>query len=165
MHFFPISRRSILCIFKLIYGVGLQALRKLFLEMNPSWTNQPSDAAAFDRGKMKLNKEEENVFNSGNVDKWDFSLITTALLFSKTCVFEMSKRPGYNIALRELKKIRNKLLGHPSTDGMSDDDFNIFWPQLSAHFVTLGADPVEIADIKIQSGTLLTSNKNGRRAI
>lgn len=165
MHFFPISRRSILCIFKLIYGVGLQALRKLFLEMNPSWTNQPSDAAAFDRGKMKLNKEEENVFNSGNIDKWDFSLITTALLFSKTCVFEMSKRPGYNIALRELKKIRNKLLGHPSTDGMSDDDFNIFWPQLSAHFVTLGADPVEIADIKIQSGTLLTSNKNGRRAI
>ena len=133
--------------------------------MNPSWTNQPSDAAAFDRGKMKLNKEEENVFNSGNIDKWDFSLITTALLFSKTCVFEMSKRPGYNIALRELKKIRNKLLGHPSTDGMSDDDFNIFWPQLSAHFVTLGADPVEIADIKIQSGTLLTSNKNGRRAI
>ena len=165
MHFFPISRRSILCIFKLIYGVGLQALRKLFLEMNPSWTNQPSDAAAFDRGKMKLNKEEENVFNSGNIDKWDFSLITTALLFSKSCVFEMSKRPGYNIALRELKKIRNKLLGHPSTDGMSDDDFNIFWPQLSAHFVTLGADPVEIADIKIQSGTLLTSNKNGRRAI
>lgn len=165
MHFFPISRRSILCIFKLIYGVGLQALRKLFLEMNPSWTNQPSDAAAFDRGKMKLNKEEENVFNSGNIDKWDFSLITTALLFSKTCVFEMSKRPGYNIALRELKKIRNKLLGHPSTDGMSDDDFNIFWPQLSAHFVTLGADPVEIADIKIQSGTLLTSNKDGRRAI
>ena len=133
--------------------------------MNPSWTNQPSDAAAFDRGKMKLNKEEENVFNSGNIDKWDFSLITTALLLSKTCVFEMSKRPGYNIALRELKKIRNKLLGHPSTDGMSDDDFNIFWPQLSAHFVTLGADPVEIADIKIQSGTLLTSNKNGRRAI
>ena len=165
MHFFPISRRSILCIFKLIYGVGLQALRKLFLEMNPSWTNQPSDAAAFDRGKMKLNKEEENVFNSGNIDKWDFSLITTALLFSKSCVFEMSKRPGYNIALRELKKIRNKLLGHPSTDGRSDDDFNIFWPQLSAHFVTLGADPVEIADIKIQSGTLLTSNKNGRRAI
>lgn len=165
MHFFPISRRSILCIFKLIYGVGLQALRKLFLEMNPSWTNQPSDAAAFDRGKMKLNKEEENVFNSGNIDKWDFSLITTALLFSKTCVFEMSKRPGYNIALQELKKIRNKLLGHPSTDGMSDDDFNIFWPQLSAHFVTLGADPLEIADIKIQSGTLLTSNKNGRRAV
>ena len=165
MHFFPISRRSILCIFKLIYGVGLQALRKLFLEMNPSWTNQPSDAAAFDRGKMKLNKEEENVFNSGNIDKWDFSLITTALLFSKSCVFEMSKRPGYNIALRELKKIRNKLLGHPSTDGMSDDDFNIFWPQLSAHFLALGADPVEIADIKIQSGTLLTSNKNGRRAI
>ena len=153
MHIFSTSRRNILCIFKLIYGVGLQALRKLFLEMNPSWANQPLDAAAFDRGKMKLNKEEENVFNSGNIDKWDFSLITTALLFSKTCALEMSKRPGYDFALQELKKIRNKLLGHPSTDGMIDDDFNAFWPQLSAHFVTLGADPAKIADIKIQSGT------------
>ncbi|KAM7440500.1 SAM domain (Sterile alpha motif) [Porites harrisoni] len=148
--------RNILCIFKLIYGVGLQAIRKLFKEMNPTWTNQPSDAAAFDRGKMKLNKEEENVFNSGDIEKWDFSLITTALCFSKACALEMSKRADCDDALKELKKIRNKLLGHPSTDRMCDADFNIYWPQLSSHFVTLGANPADIADIKNQSdGELL----------
>ena len=155
MHLVSISRRNILCIFKLIYGVGLQAIRKLFKEMNPTWTNQPSDAAAFDRGKMKLNKEEENIFNSGDIEKWDFSLITTALCFSKTCALEMSKRADCDDALKELKKIRNKLLGHPSTDRMCDADFNIYWPQLSSHFVTLGANLADIADIKNQSGTLL----------
>ena len=155
MHLVSISRRNILCIFKLIYGVGLQAIRKLFKEMNPTWTNQPSDAAVFDRGKMKLNKEEENVFNSGDIEKWDFSLITTALCFSKTCALEMSKRADCDDALKELKKIRNKLLGHPSTDRMCDADFNIYWPQLSSHFVTLGANPADIADIKNHSGTLL----------
>ena len=125
------------------------------MEINPTWTNQPSDAAGFDKGKMKLNKEEEVTFNNGNIDEWDFSLISTVLLHSNGCALEMSKRPGFDIALRELKKSRNKLLGHPSTDRMSDDDFSIFWPLLSAHFVTIGADSTEIAEIKLQSGTYL----------
>ncbi|KAJ7391758.1 hypothetical protein OS493_016045 [Desmophyllum pertusum] len=144
--------RNILCIFKLVYGVGLRALRKLFLEINPTWSNQPSDAAGFDKGKMKLSKEEEAIFNNGNVKEWDFSLMTTVLLYSKICALEISKKPGYDIALQKLKKCRNKLLGHPSSDGMSDDDFNkTFWPLLSTHFVTLGADPDDIAAIKLQS--------------
>lgn len=71
-----------MCIFKLVYGVGLRVLRKLFLEINPSWSNQPTDAAQFDKGKMKISKEEEACFNSGDIDKWDFSLLTTALLYS-----------------------------------------------------------------------------------
>lgn len=67
----------------------------------------------------------------------------------------MSKRPGYSIALKELKKCRNKLLGHPSTEMMSDADFSNFWPLLSNNFITLGADPDEIAEIKLQSGNYL----------
>ena len=124
--------------------------------INPTWSNQPSDAAAFDRGRMKLNKEEEVNFNNGNINEWDFSLITTVLLYSRQCALEIAKRPGNDIALRELKNLRNRLLGHPSTDQMSDEDFDVFWPVLSAHFVTLGADANEIAEIKLQSGTYLS---------
>ena len=157
-HILPVSRRNILCIFKLVYGVGLRALRKLFMEINHAWSNQPSDAAAFDRGRMKLNKEEEVIFNNGNIIEWDFSLITTVLLYSKVCAFEISKRPGYDFALRELKSSRNKLLGHPSSEQMSDEDFDIFWPLLSTHFVTLGADQAEIAEIKLQSGNYICNS-------
>lgn len=128
------------------------------MEINPTWSNQPSDTAAFDRGRMKLSKEEGVIFNNGNIIEWDFSLITTVLLYSKVCAFEISKRPGYDFALRELKSSRNKLLGHPSSEQMSDDDFNIFWPLLSANFVTLGADQAEIAEIKLQSGIYICNS-------
>ena len=102
---------------------------------------------------MKLGKDEEGIFNKGNINEWDFSLMTTVLLYSKSCALEMSKRPGYNIALQELKKHRNKLLGHPSTEMMSDTDFNHFWPLLENNFIALGAGPDDIAEIKLQSGT------------
>ena len=148
-----VTRRNILCIFKLVYGVGLRALRKLFKQIHPKWNNQPSDAAAFDQGRMKLGKEEEVLFKKGDINNWDFSLITSVLRFSKICALEMSKSPGHDLALQELKKIRNELLGHPSTDQMTDGDFNIFWPKLYTHFVTLGADPTDIANIKLQSGS------------
>lgn len=106
-----ISSRNILCIYKLIYGVGLRTLRKLFMDINPNWSNQPSDAATFDKGKMKLSKDEQVSFNKGNIKEWDFSLMTTALLYSQSCVVEIVQRPGHEAALKELKKCRNKLLG------------------------------------------------------
>lgn len=145
-----------MCIFKLVYGVGLRALRQLFMEINPTWCNQPSDAAKFNRGNMKLNKEEEASFNNGKIDEWDFSLMTTVLLFSAGCALEISKRAGYDVALQELKKCRNKLLGHPSTDRMSDEDFNYYWPLLSNNFITLGADQKEVAELKRRTGKHLT---------
>ena len=141
-----------LCIFKLIYGVGLRALRSLFMDINPSWSNQPLDAACFDKGTMKLKKEQEALFNKGDINEWDFSLMTTVLLYSKICSVEISKKPDFAPALRELRKCRNSLLGHPSTERMSESDFNTFWPLLSDNFIKLGADPTEVAEILLQSG-------------
>ena len=105
---------------------------------------------------MKLNKEEEASFKNGNIHEWDFSLMTTVLLFSASCVLEISKRAGYDAALQELKRCRNKLLGHPSTDRMSDEDFNYYWPLLSNNFITLGADQKEIAELKLKTGKRVT---------
>ena len=123
------------------------------MEINPSWSSQPSDAATFDKWKMKLSKDEEVSFNNGDINEWDFSLMTTALIYSKSCALEMNKRPSCVRALQELKTCRNRLLGHPSTERMSDADFDTFWPQLSANFETLGAEPAEMAEIMLQSGT------------
>ena len=123
------------------------------MQIHPKWTNQPSDAAALDKGRMRLGKNEEVIFNKGDINQWDFSLITSTLLFSKICAIEISKKPGCDTALQELKKTRNKLLGHPCTDRMSNTDFNIFWPQLCNNFVALGADRAKIVEIQSQSGT------------
>ncbi|PFX18986.1 Sterile alpha motif domain-containing protein 9-like [Stylophora pistillata] len=123
------------------------------MDINPNWSNQPSDAVTFDKGKMKLSKDEQVSFNKGNIKEWDFSLMTTVLLYSKSCVLEIVKREGYEAALKELKKCRNKLLGHPSTDAMSDAEFSYFWPLLSKHFITLGADPKVISEMEFRRAT------------
>ena len=83
------------------------------MQIHPEWTNQPSDAAALDKGRMRLDKNEEVIFNKGDINQWDFSLITSALRFSKICAIEIRKKPGCDTVLQELKKTRNKLLGHP----------------------------------------------------
>lgn len=79
--------------------------------------------------------------------------MTTALLYSKSCALEMNKRPDLARALQDLKITRNKLLGHPSTERMSDADFDTFWPQLSKNFEILGAEAGDIAEIMLQPGT------------
>lgn len=150
--YFCFARRNMLCIFKLIYGVGLRALRSLFMDINPSWSNQPLDAACFDKGTMKLQKEQEVLFKKGDINEWDFSLMATVLLYSKSCSVEISKTPDFVLTLRELQRCRNSLLGHPSTERMSESDFNTFWPLLSNNFIKLGADPTEVAEILLQSG-------------
>ena len=136
-----------------MYGVGLRTLRKLFLEIHPTWSNQPKDAAGLDRGKMMLKGYEDNLFKTGKTEDWDFSLMTTVLMFSKKCSLEISKKPGYEKTLKTLKECRNKLLGHLPTDKISTKEFKIHWTTMSAGFETLGADPAEMEDIK--TGTFL----------
>ena len=117
------------------------------MEINPLWKNQPSDAAAVDKGKMHLKGHEVTLFNSGNIEKWDFSLLTTVLLFSKKCSIELGKRENYESSIQSLKEARNKLIGHPSSIKMSDEDFNAYWPKFTCCLRTLGVDEQEIEDV------------------
>ena len=88
---------------------------------------------------MKLLKHEESVFNTGDIEKWDFSLMSTVLLYSKKCSHEVSKQPTLKKALLTLKDYRNQLIGHPSTDKMSSEDFDKIWPAVSSAVQDLGA--------------------------
>ena len=101
---------------------------------------------------MLLSKHEQVSFKKGNIKEWDFSLMTTTLLYSKSCRLEIVKRPGYETALKELKTCRNKLIGHSPTDMMSDKDFGYYWPLLSKHFISLGADPKVISEMEYRRG-------------
>lgn len=121
------------------------------MEINPNW---PSDAAAFDIGEMKLYGTEEAKFKKGNIEKWDFSLIATILLFSNTCASEIKQRSGCKAALKKLRKFRNDLVGHPSQGTMSDAHFNYYWPRLSTLFSKVGADSDVIDGIKLRSGSV-----------
>ena len=117
------------------------------MEIHPSWKNQPSDSAAMDKGKMILSKPENVLFSTGNIEQWDFSLLTTVLLYSKRCSIEVGKRENYEVSIRSLKESRNKLIGHPRSDKMSNDDFNFYWPKITGCLKVLGVDEHEIENV------------------
>ena len=128
-------------------GVGLRTLRKRFMDIQPTWTNQPTDAAALERGGMNLKGYQEDMFKTGDIHRWDISLLITVLLFSKKCSREISKNSSHAKALETLRDRRNRLIGHASTDEMPTDDFNVHWPVISTALQTLGADPDEMQAI------------------
>ena len=130
-----------------MYGVCLTNLRRLFMEIHPSWKNQPSDATTMDQGKMLLKGHEKALFSTGDIEQWDFSLLTTVLLYSKKCSLDISKRENYESSIHSLKECRNKLIGHPTSSKMSKDDFNYYWPKISSCLTTLGADQDKIQEI------------------
>ncbi|KAK3713159.1 hypothetical protein QZH41_010061 [Actinostola sp. cb2023] len=127
-------------------GLGLDTLRKLFMDIHPSWSNKPNDAKTLDKGRMKLQKHELALFNTGDINKWDVSLMTTVLLFSKECAKELSNR-GYEDAVRTIKDQKNQLISHVSSDRMTGDEFNTTWAKISKSLETIGASTKDIEDI------------------
>ncbi|KAK3753031.1 hypothetical protein QZH41_014997, partial [Actinostola sp. cb2023] len=127
-------------------GLGLNTLRKLFKDIHPSWSNKPDDAKSLDKGRMNLQKHELALFNTGDINKWDVSLMTTVLLFSKECAKELSNR-GYEDAVRTIKDQKNQLISHVSSERMTGDEFNTAWAKISKNLETIGASTKDIEDI------------------
>lgn len=127
--------------------MGLQALRKVFMDIHPTWSNKPADAKSLVKGSMKLKGNESASFNKGDINNWDVSLITTVLLYSKKCKAEISKRPGLEDAVRSIKDHKNQLISHISSERMPDADFQTYWPVISNDIVTIGGKSEDIEDI------------------
>jgi hypothetical protein len=130
-----------------LYGVGLTALRKLFMDIHPTWSNKPVDAIYLDKGRMKLKGHERALFSDGDIHEWDVSLITTVLLYTKKCSDELSKRPGFEDAIRSIKDGKNKLVSHANNDKMSDADYQVHWPAISKALENIGVIKEEIEEI------------------
>ncbi|KXJ11435.1 uncharacterized protein LOC110243725 [Exaiptasia diaphana] len=130
-----------------VNGLGLDTLRKLFMEIHPTWSNKPDDAKNLERGKMKLKHHELARFNTGNIYDWDVSLMTTVLLYSKECAKEIRLKPGYENAIRTIKDQKNQLISHVRSERMTDDDFNAAWKKVQTSLITLKANAKHIEEI------------------
>jgi hypothetical protein len=78
------------------------------------WNDIRSDAAALKKiGKLRFPfKDQEKIFDSGNTNKWDFSLLNNVLRNS-TLKFVCPKSPESS-ALKSLSEYRNKLAHSPN---------------------------------------------------
>ncbi|XP_031548674.1 uncharacterized protein LOC116286340 [Actinia tenebrosa] len=147
----------------LVNGVGLTALRKLFMDIHPTWSNNSADAKSLDKGRMILSEEHELVaFNNGDINKWDVSLITKVLLYSKKCKEVISKRLGFKRAICCIKRYKDKLVSHACDEKMSDADYQVHWPAISGHLETIGASKEEIDTILKENGKVYHDQLSSR---
>lgn len=92
-----------MCIFKFVYGVGLRVFCMLFKDINFLWINKLFDVVGMDRGKMEFIKEEEDSFNKGDINEWDFLLMIKVFFNFRSCVLEINKRFDFICVLQELR--------------------------------------------------------------
>ncbi len=119
-------------------GVGADCLRKYFLRIHPTWSNQPSDASALKKGVLKLQNHQKAKFYAGNIDEWDVSLLISVLRFSALSSVEVSRYPEIDNALRSIQEIRNNVVAHAKDKKLSATDFKITWDELKLNLVAIG---------------------------
>ena len=124
--------------------VGANTLRKYFCSIHPYWSNKPIDACNLDKGLLKLEKQQEQMFNSGNIKQWDVSLLIRVLRFSKRSSLELKKHPDIDKALKEVRDIRNNLIAHASSARLSKSNFEVQWNLLKANLIILGAKEEDV---------------------
>ena len=135
-------------------GVGADCLRQYFLDIHPNWTNQPTDASALKKGALKLLNHEKQKFYLGNIDDWDVSLLIRVLRFSLVSSTQLKLHPDKDDALCKIKDIRNKIVGHAKNNKINEVDFKLYWKQLKANLMIIGASENEI-DLTLTSKYLV----------
>ena len=134
-----------------MYKVALERLRTLFKQIHPTWADTPGDAEQLEKGNLMFDPGErdmEESFNTGNLEEWDFTLMSRVLLKSKKCEYELSrnrKYVGYIRRIDTLRKIRNRI-GHPSKYGLDDTKFQTYKNDIKTSLTGLGV-PAEIIEM------------------
>ena len=130
-------------------GVGAECLRKYFLTIHPTWSNKPSDASALTKGVLKLQTEEETIFNTGNIEKWDVSLLFRVLRFSAASSVELRLNPDKKDALCSIREIRNRIFAHAANEKVNDGDFEMLWEDLKCNLLVIGGSEEDINETLI----------------
>ena len=142
-------RRNFNILTRLLMGVGAECLRKYFLTIHPTWSNKPSDASALKKGVLKLQTEEETIFNTGNIEKWDVSLLFRILRFSAVSSVELTLNPDKKVALCSIREIRNKIFAHAANEKVNDGDFKMLWEALKFNLLMIGGSEEDINETLI----------------
>ncbi|CAB4032574.1 Hypothetical predicted protein, partial [Paramuricea clavata] len=150
-----VERRHFNILTRLLMGVGAECLRKYFLTIHPTWSNKPSDASTLKKGVLELQTEEETIFNTGNIEKWDVSLLFRVLRFSAVSSVELKLNPDKKVALCSIREIRNKIFAHAANEKVNDSDFKMLWGDLKCNLLVIGGSEEDINETLIDDTELV----------
>ena len=111
-----------------VFDCGLKAMRELFMRIHPNWSNTPSEIRTFDMGTMQLKAINEiAMFQSGDIDQWDISLLSKVLLYSKVSKEKLSNDKAFDgckEAVVSITTIRSYVLAHSGSGEMTKHDYD-----------------------------------------
>ena len=139
-----VCRRNFARLIRLLMGVGADCLRKYFLQIHPTWSNQPSDASALKKGVLKIQKHQQAKYYAGDINEWDVSLLINVLRFSDLSSREVSRYPDIDDALRGIQEIRNTVIAHANDKKINAADFKTTWTKLESFLVAIGGSKDDI---------------------
>ena len=133
-----------------LYDKGLNRLRHVFKTFYPNWNNSPADAKGFQKGQLQFRfPDQEALFDAGDINHWDFTLITNILLHSKVSGKHLKssdpKYNGFQGAIIGLQTIRNEF-AHAPKPSLTEADYDQILDDAIAHLMVLGADKKEFDD-------------------
>ena len=127
-----------------LYRCGLETLREVFKRIHPGWKNSPNDLRLFDKGKLRFDfQREKKVFETGDIDQWDLTLLVKVLRFTKVSQGVLEKDScykGYLNAMKSLKEMKNDLVSHRNKPELTDVKFKRYLSEMEAALNTLGLD-------------------------
>ena len=127
-----------------LYTCGLETLRQVFKRIHPSWKNSPNDLLCFDKGKLRFDfPKEKKVFETGDIDQWDLTLLTKVLRFTKVSKDILEKDPrfyGYLDAMNSLREMKNVFVSHKNKPELTDVKFKRYLSEMEASLIKLGLD-------------------------
>jgi len=146
----------------LVFRDGNEKLREFFKSQWPvvyqnttgtpppsPWTDIPNDATEIKKVEtepLKFQfKDQETQFNSGDTKSWDFTLLTK-ILKDSTLKFITPTSPEC-AAIKELKEIRNKLIGHATDAKIPTAVFKTEWPKACNALNVFGLTQEEIDQV------------------
>jgi hypothetical protein len=161
----------------LLFRLGNTKLREYLKSQWPSvylkangtmpapWTDIRSDAAALKKiGKLRFQfKNQENKFDSGNTDEWDFSLLSLVLLNGSLGFVAASSIESK--ALKELKEIRNNLIGHAPDAKIPNTVFKTQWATACKALEKFNATQEEFTAVKKGIQVFLNASEKKKKLV
>ena len=120
------------------------------MSFHGNWNNSPADITSFNCGRLRFEySEQENKFKTGDIYKWDLSLMTNVLIYSHVSGNKLQTDPkyyGFIDAIRGIQKVRNEAVGHAPQPTLTENGYIHVLKDMTKHLIALGIKQKEIEE-------------------
>ena len=112
------------------------------MEIHPSWKNTKQDVKNMKKGKFKCKfRTQKTMFESGDIDQWDISLICSVLLHTEVSSTQLKpSKPchAYKKGVDKVLEVKNNFYSHITDLEIPQKEFDAVKQDLRGASISLG---------------------------